>query len=1215
MSIQQQLVRRILVIDGAMGTMIQDLKLTEEDFRGAEFSAHPVNQKGNNDLLCLTQPDLIGEIHRQFLSAGADIVETNTFNATRISLADFQMQDRAYDVNLAAARLARSEADRFSARTPDRPRFVAGALGPTNKTLSLSPDVSNPGYRTTTFDEMASAYGEQIRGLLDGGVDLLLVETIFDTLNAKAAIFAIREAFDAGARAVPVMISGTIVDKSGRTLSGQTVEAFWTSIVHAPNLLSVGLNCALGAGEMRPYIAELSGLAPTFTTLYPNAGLPNEFGEYDETPEYMGRVMGEYAAEGFVNMIGGCCGTTPDHIRAFADVAARNEPRRPADPSPYLRLSGLQAMVDRPELGFINIGERTNVAGSRRFAKLIREEAYEEALSVARNQVENGAQIIDVNMDEAMIDSEAAMRDFLNMVASDPEIARVPVMVDSSSWKVLEAGLKCIQGKGVVNSLSLKEGEERFIEHARLARKYGAAVVVMGFDESGQADTFERRCEIAERAYRILVEKVGFPPHDIILDPNVFAVATGISEHNGYALDFIRTTRWIKDHLPGARVSGGISNVSFSFRGNDTVREAMHAAFLYHAVEAGLDMAIVNAAQLAIYDDIDPVLLEHVEDVILNRRPDATERLVAFAEGVSAVASEGPAEAEWRALPVEERLRHAIVKGIVEFIEADTEELRSNGCEPLLIIEGPLMEGMGIVGDLFGSGKMFLPQVVKSARVMKRSVAYLTPFMEEGRRAGSDSRPRVLLATVKGDVHDIGKNIVGVVLGCNNFEVIDLGVMVPSERILEEAQNHHVDIIGLSGLITPSLDEMVHVAGEMKRTGMTLPLLIGGATTSAAHTAVKIAPMYDSPVVHVKDASGGVSVATKLLSATGRQALVDETSREYERLRESHDRRKAARKPEPIDSARSRRFVIDWDATPLVAPARPGIHVFRNMDLEVLVDYIDWTPFFQTWELRGRYPDIFDHKDYGAQARELFDDANRLLDHLVSENRLHAHGVAGLFPANANCDDVVVRTENSDVRLHFLRQQIQSVPGKPFRCLADFIAPAGSGRQDHIGMFAVTAGDGLQEIVAEFEAQHDDYSSILAKALADRLVEAFAEWLHEHVRRELWGYAKHEELDVADLLREAYQGIRPAPGYPACPDHTEKVTLFSLLDVENQASIRLTDNLVMEPGASVCGYYFAHPESHYFMLGKIDEDQVVDYADRKGMRVDEVRRWLQPNLM
>jgi len=1215
MSIQQQLLDRILVIDGAMGTMIQDQQLTEGDFRGSEFASHPINQKGNNELLNLTLPKVIADIHEQFLVAGADIIETNTFNATRVSLSDFGVEDRAYEINMAAARLARSQADRFSLAQPERPRYVAGAIGPTNKTLSLSPDVSNPGYRSVAFDDMLNAYAEQIKGLLDGGVDLLMVETIFDTLNAKAAIAAISDVFNEGGRVVPVMISGTIVDMSGRTLSGQTVEAFWISVQHAPNLLSVGLNCALGSNEMRPYIAELSGLAPFFTSLYPNAGLPNEFGRYDESPEYMAEVVDAYAREGFVNMVGGCCGTTPEHIRAIAEVAARNQPRKPPETPRFLRLSGLQALVDRPELGFINIGERTNVAGSRRFARLIRDEAYEEALSVARQQVENGAQIIDVNMDEAMIDSEAAMHDFLNMVASDPEIARVPVMIDSSNWRVIESGLKCAQGKSVVNSLSLKEGEARFIEQAKLAMKYGAAVVVMAFDEGGQADTFEKRCEICERAYRILVEKVGFPPHDIILDPNVFAVATGIPEHNGYALDFIRTTRWIKDHLPGARVSGGISNVSFSFRGNDAVREAMHAVFLFHAVEAGLDMAIVNAGQLAIYDDIDPELLVHVEDVILNRRPDATERLVAFAEGVAVRSGDPKAEEAWRSAPVAERLRHAIVKGIVEFIEADAEELRADGNEPLSIIEGPLMEGMGVVGELFGSGKMFLPQVVKSARVMKRAVAYLTPFMEDAKEGAGDGRPRVLLATVKGDVHDIGKNIVGVVLSCNNFDVIDLGVMVPAEKILEEARTRRADIVGLSGLITPSLDEMVFVAGEMKRTGFETPLLIGGATTSPAHTAVKIAPAYDSPVIHVKDASGGVSIATKLLSETGRKTLIEETAAEYERLREAHDRRRTSKRPEPLDVVRNQRFEIDWRGAQLVPPARPGIHVRRELDLEKLVDYIDWTPFFQTWELRGRYPDIFESTEWGAQARELFDDANELLDELIDDGRLKAHGVAGVFPANSTGDDILLHGDGVPrATLHFLRQQIQSVPGKPYRCLADFVAPVDSGVEDAVGLFAVTAGEGLAEIVAEFEADHDDYRAILAKALADRLAEAGAEWLHERVRRELWGYANRESLAVADLLRESFQGIRPAPGYPACPDHTEKVTLFRLLDVESNIGVTLTEQLVMHPGASVCGYYFAHPEAHYFMLGRIGEDQLEDYAARKGVGIEEMRRWLQTNL-
>ena len=1219
MSIERQLAERILVLDGAMGTMIQSYGLDENAFRGERFRDSEVNQAGNNDLLSLTQPGVIDEIHRAFLDAGADIIETNTFNATSISLDDFSASDLAHEINLAAAGIAVDAAREYSRRTPDKPRFVAGAIGPTNKSLSLSPDVGRPGYRSVTFVEMEAAYRDQALGLLEGGVDLLLVETIFDTLNAKAAIYAIHSAFAEWGSTVPVMISGTIVDQSGRTLSGQTVEAFHTSIAHAPNLLSIGLNCALGSAEMRPYIAELSTLTERFTTLYPNAGLPNEFGEYDETPEYMAAQLDEYASSGFVNVVGGCCGTTPEHIEAFADVAARHKPRKRPEVASHLRLSGLEALVARPELGFINVGERTNVAGSRKFARLIRDGEFEEALSVARQQVDNGAQIIDVNMDDSMLDSVEAMTEFLNLIAAEPDIARVPIMIDSSRWEVLEAGLRTIQGKGVVNSLSLKEGEDEFIRQAREIQKFGAAVVVMAFDESGQADTYERRCEICERAYDILTEQVGYSPHDIILDPNIFAVATGIDEHRRYAVDFIRTTEWIKGHLPGARVSGGLSNVSFSFRGNDAVREAMHTAFLYHAVNAGLDMSIVNAGQIVIYDDIEPDLLERIEDVLFDRRDDATERLVEYAGQVSQERSTTGPDLSWRNQSVQERLKHAVIEGLVDYIESDAEEARLEADEPLDVIEGPLMDGMSVVGELFGAGKMFLPQVVKSARVMKKAVAYLTPFMEEETGGGSTSNhPKILLATVKGDVHDIGKNIVGTVLGCNNFEVVDLGVMVPAEKILDTAVAEGVDLVGLSGLITPSLDEMVKVAGEMSRRGFQMPLLIGGATTSKAHTAARIAPAYTGPVIHVLDASASVPIASTLLSRSDSPGFLESTREEYETLRQNLARRSSSQRITPLDRARERPFRIDWDHASWVQPNRVGLTTYTDIPIGKLRSYIDWTPFFLTWELRGRYPAILDHADYGDEARRVLGDAERMLDQFQECGELTVNAIAGLFPANSDGDDVMVfdpeHPEERISTLHFLRQQTQSVPGKPYRCLADFVAPTETGQRDHIGLFAVTAGIGLEQIVSKYEADVDDYSAIMARALADRLAEACAEWLHERVRRELWGYERDENLAPSDLIREAYTGIRPAPGYPACPDHTEKNALFELASVTSETGITLTETLAMLPAASVSGYYFAHPEAHYFNLGKIGRDQVDDYANRKSMLPSRIEEWLLPNL-
>ena len=1233
------LAERILVLDGAMGTMIQRHALDEAAFRGARFAGWEGPLQGNNDLLVLTQPDLVRGIHRAFLDAGADLIETNTFNSTAVSQADYRTEDLVYELNHAAARLAREAADAAAAET-GRPRFVAGALGPTSRTLSLSPDVADPGFRATTFDALRDAYRAQIEGLADGGVDLLLIETIFDTLNAKAAISAVVRHAEATGTQLPVMISGTIVDMSGRTLSGQTVEAFWLSISHCPNLLSVGLNCALGSAQMRPFIEALSRAATVPVSLYPNAGLPNAMGGYDETPAFMAEQIRAYAEAGFVNLVGGCCGTTPAHVAAMAEAVAGLAPRAIPTAAPTLRLSGLEPFEVRPDTGFVNVGERTNVTGSRRFARLILEGAYEEALAVAREQVEGGAQLIDVNMDEGMLDGEAAMTTFLNLVATEPDIARVPVVVDSSKWSVIEAGLKCVQGKGVVNSVSLKEGEGPFLEQARRAREYGAAVVVMAFDEDGQADTAERRQAICARAYGLLTEEVGFPAEDIIFDPNVFAVATGLEEHRRYALDFIEAVRWIKQNLPRARVSGGISNLSFSFRGNDRVREAMHAAFLYHAGRAGLDMGIVNAGQLEVYAEIEPELLERVEDVLFDRRDDATERLVELAEAIAAEGSEAKEEKTlaWRGLPVEARLTHALVKGIVEFIEADTEEARRRAARPLDVIEGPLMDGMNVVGDLFGSGQMFLPQVVKSARVMKKAVAYLLPFIEDAKadaaaKSGdgvgaihespapnsrdADRKPRILMATVKGDVHDIGKNIVGVVLQCNNFEVVDLGVMVPPERVLAAAREHDVDVIGLSGLITPSLDEMVHLAAEMEREGFRLPLLIGGATTSAVHTAVKVAPRYAGPTVHVLDASRSVPVVQKLIGEE-RDAFAAEVAADYAAVRARYARRTRETRLLPLGAARANRLTLDWSAAPITAPARPGVTELLDYPLAELRAYIDWTPFFIAWEMKGKYPGILEDPEKGEAARRLFEDANALLDRIVDERLLRADGVVGLWPANAEGDDMEVYSDgNRDevlARFHTLRQQTEKTPGKPNRALADFVAPRKSGREDWLGAFVVTAGHGLDALVAAFEAEHDDYSAILAKALADRLAEAFAERLHERVRTELWGYAAGEALANDDLIRERYAGIRPAPGYPAQPDHTEKQTLFDLLAASERTGVALTEHLAMAPAASVCGLYLAHAEAAYFNLGVVGRDQVEAYAQRKGRPVPEVERWLTPVL-
>ncbi|MFH5882727.1 methionine synthase [Halalkalibaculum sp. DA3122] len=1213
---------RILVLDGAMGTMIQGYDLAEDDFRGTRFADFDHELQGNNDLLSLTRPDIIKEIHSQFLEAGSDIIETNTFSANRISQADYHLEDLAYELNVASAQIAREAADEYTRQNPDKPRFVAGAIGPTNKTLSLSPDVEDPGYRDISFDRLVETYAEQIRGLSEGGVDILLVETIFDTLNAKAAIYAIHKHEEETGQAFPVMISGTIVDQSGRTLSGQTTEAFWISISHTRNLLSVGLNCSLGSRQMRPYIEELSNISDCFTSLYPNAGLPDEMGEYNESPEFMADQFREYAESGFVNIVGGCCGTTPDHIRAIAEASTRYEPRTIPEQEPYLRLSGLEPLVVRPDTNFVNVGERTNVMGSRKFKRLITNGDFEEALSVARQQVENGAQIVDVNMDEGMLDSEEAMTDFLQLIAAEPDISKVPIMIDSSKWSVLKAGLKTVQGKSVVNSISLKEGEEEFKKQAREILDFGAAVIVMAFDEKGQADNFERRIEICERAYNILTREVGFAPQDIIMDPNILTVATGIEEHNNYGVDFIRATRWIKENLPRAKVSGGVSNISFSFRGNNPVREAMHSAFLYHAIDAGMDMGIVNAGQLEVYEQIPEKLRDLVEDVLLNRRDDATERLLEYAEKIKNEESGQKAvkKEEWRENSVEKRIEHALVKGIVDYIVEDVEEARQKLDHAIDVIEGPMMAGMDVVGDLFGSGKMFLPQVVKSARVMKKGVAHLIPYIEEEKAQNDNSEPkaRVLLATVKGDVHDIGKNIVGVVLRCNNFDVIDLGVMVPAEKILEEARSNKVDVIGLSGLITPSLDEMVHVAKELKREGFNQPLLIGGATTSRLHTAVKIEPMYDQPVVHVLDASRSVSVTGNLVSKTLRNDFVAEIKEEYRQLRDQHEGRTSRRNYLSLEEARNNKTDIDWPNTPIVKPKKPGIHLFEDYPLSELRNYIDWGPFFITWQMPGRFPQVLEDDKYGEEAQKLYEEANKLLDRIVKEQLLQANGVIGLFPANSVGDDIEIYTDEtrSEVRtvLHTLRQQAEKRRGQPNKALSDFVAPKETGIDDYVGGFAVTAGLGSGKLVRRFEEQHDDYHAILTKALADRLAEAFAELLHEKVRKEYWGYAPDENFNNEELIREKYTGIRPAAGYPAQPDHTEKDILFDLLDVQEKTGIKLTETYAMIPPASVSGLYFAHPDSTYFNVGNLKKDQVEDYARRKGMSVKEIERWLQSNL-
>jgi 5-methyltetrahydrofolate--homocysteine methyltransferase len=1226
MDIRKELQKRILIIDGAMGTMIQRYQLTEADFRGERFKDHPSDIKGNNDLLNITRPDIIKAIHAEYLEAGADIIETNTFSTQRISMADYGMEDLSYEMSFEGARIAKEVALEYTAKNPDKPRFVAGALGPTTKMASMSPDVNDPGYRAVTFDELEEAFYEQVRGLVDGGADVLLFETITDTLITKAGIFAVKRYEEVIGRKIEIMISGTITDASGRTLSGQTVEAFYNSLRHA-DPLSIGLNCALGAKEMRPHIEELSEKAACYISAYPNAGLPNEFGQYDETAHETAHLVEDFMASGFVNIVGGCCGTTPDHIKCIADKAAKYSPRLVPVTEPHMRLSGLEAVTITPESIFVNVGERTNITGSPKFSKLILAENYEEALSVAAQQVEGGAQVIDINMDEGMIDSEAVMVKFLNLVASEPDISKLPIMIDSSKWTVIEAGLKCIQGKGIVNSISLKEGEEKFKEYARKIMSYGAATVVMAFDETGQADSLERRKEICQRSYNILVNEVGFPPQDIIFDPNILTVATGLEEHNNYAVDFIEATRWIKQNLPLAKVSGGVSNISFSFRGNNIVREAMHSAFLYHAIKAGMDMGIVNAGMLEVYEQIDKELLELVEDVLLNRRDDATERLVEFADNIKGKGKEVVRDEEWRKAPVAERLSHALVKGIVEYLDDDVEEARQAYSKPLEVIEGPLMDGMNVVGDLFGAGKMFLPQVVKSARVMKKAVAYLLPFIElEKQRvidAGEDSSNsranagKVLMATVKGDVHDIGKNIVGVVLACNNFEVIDLGVMVPAQRIIEEAKKQEVDIIGLSGLITPSLDEMVHFAKEMEREGFTIPLLIGGATTSRIHAAVKVAPNYSGAAIHVLDASRSVTVCSNLMNRDTRDAYIQGIKDEYAKAAEAHANKKSDKRYVTLEEARGSKFQIDLTQV-APKPAFTGTKVFSAYPLADLVPYIDWTPFFHTWELRGSYPKIFDDKFVGVEAKKLFDDAQVLLNKIVKENLLQANGVIGFWPANTVEDDIELYTDETRTqvlsRIHTLRQQSEKVKGEPYYALSDFIAPKESGVADYFGGFAVTTGIGCDELVAQFEKDYDDYNSIMAKALADRLAEAFAEKMHELVRKEYWGYAQEEHLTVEELVKEEYDGIRPAPGYPACPEHTEKITLFNLLKAEDNAHMHLTESLAMMPAASVSGFYFAHKQSRYFGLNKISKDQIEDYAKRKNMSVETVERWLGPNL-
>ncbi|MBK6571390.1 MAG: methionine synthase [Saprospiraceae bacterium] len=1223
--LNQEASKRILILDGAMGTMIQRYPLTEEDFKGDKFKNHEHDLKGNNELLSITRPDVIVEIHKAYLEAGADIIETNTFSANAISQADYQLSEYSYELNVASAKIARQAVEEFLLEQKLKgleisPRFVAGALGPTNRTASLSPDVNRPGFRAISFDELKEAYFEQALGLVDGGADILMVETIFDTLNAKAALFAISELFEQKNRKWPVIVSGTITDASGRTLSGQTVEAFYISMSHV-DMFAIGLNCALGAKEMKPHLAALSKIANCRISSYPNAGLPNELGGYDQSPEEMKDFLRNFASEGLVNLVGGCCGTTPDHIRQMAEAMKGMAPRViPEKRDRYTTLSGLEPLIFRPELNFVNIGERTNVTGSKAFAKMILGNKMEEAISVAYQQVEAGAQIIDVNMDEGLLDGEKAMVEFLHLIGSEPDIVKVPVMVDSSKWKVIEAGLKCLQGKSVVNSISLKEGEESFLYQARKVRNYGAAVVVMAFDEEGQADTIKRKVEICKRAYDLLIQRVGFPPEDIIFDPNIFAVATGIEEHNEYAINYIEATRQIKEQCPGSKISGGVSNLSFSYRGNEIIRQAMHSAFLFHAIKAGMDMGIVNAGMIDVYDEIPKDLLVLVEDVLFNRRPEATERLTQYAETLKKGDKRvQKAEEEWRQRSVEERLKYALVKGISEFVVQDAEEARIKLRRPLFVIEGPLMDGMNEVGDLFGAGKMFLPQVVKSARVMKQAVAYLTPYMEQDKEDAQKAKGKILMATVKGDVHDIGKNIVGVVLACNSYEIHDLGVMVPCNKILDKAIEIGADAIGLSGLITPSLDEMVYVASEMKKRNLNIPLLIGGATTSKLHTALRIEPEYDAPVVHVLDASRAVTVVSNLLSddLIFKEKYLEGIKTDYEAVRQQRMKRNAEREKISIEEARNNKFKIDWNSFVPCPPVQIGVNIYL-LDLNILSDYIDWTPFFQSWELAGKYPAILQDEVVGVEAQKLFNDAKALLNKIVSEKLIQAKAVVGIFPANSLGDDLILY--NSDVRdhelikLHHLRQQVKKASGQANLCLSDFIAPVESGKKDFVGAFAVSAGFGVEELVGEYERAHDDYHAIMVKAIADRFAEAAAEYMHAKVRKEIWGYASDEMLDNDSLIKEKYAGVRPAPGYPACPDHTEKKLLWSLLDVEDKIGITLTESMAMHPAASVSGWYFAHPDSKYFGISEIHEDQLTDYCTRKKWDLSTGKKWLGPIL-
>lgn len=1212
MSVRQAIKERILILDGAMGTMIQRHKLTEEDYRGDRFSEYHMDIKGNNELLSLTQPQIIAEIYQQYYEAGADIVETNTFSANSISQADYDMTELAYEMNVESAKIAKAVADIYTQYNPAKPKYVAGALGPTNRTASLSPDINNPGYRAVSFDDLKESYYEQAKALADGGVDIFLVETIFDTLNAKAALYAIQEVLEEVQRDIPIMISGTITDASGRTLSGQTTEAFWISVKHAKPL-TIGFNCALGAKELRPYLNELSKIADCYVSAYPNAGLPNELGEYDQGPDEMANLIRDFLANNMVNLIGGCCGTTPKHIEAMATAASEYAPRPIPTIRPISQYAGLEPLNVRDDLNFINIGERTNVTGSRKFARLIKDGKYSEALSVAQQQVNGGAQIIDVNMDEGLLDSKAVMKEFLNLMMSEPDIAKLPIMIDSSKFEVIEEGLKCVQGKCIVNSISMKEGVEEFKRQAKILRKYGAATVVMAFDEDGQADTIERKVEICKRAYDILVNDIDFDPTDIIFDPNVFAVATGIEEHNPYAINFIEATRKIKAACPHAKISGGVSNISFSFRGNNAVREAMHSAFLYHAIHAGMDMGIVNAGMMEIYEDIPKDLLQLVEDVLFNRSPDATERLTDYAERVKGGGKKLVKDLKWREATVQERLSHSLVRGIQEFIDEDTEEARKQYPSAINVIEGPLMDGMNVVGDLFGAGKMFLPQVVKSARVMKKSVAYLTPFIEEEKAGKVETNGKILMATVKGDVHDIGKNIVGVVLSCNNYEIIDLGVMVSADKIIKAAQEHNVDIIGLSGLITPSLDEMVYVASEMERLGMKIPLLIGGATTSKLHTALKIDPEYSGPVVYVLDASRSVTVASNLLSTESADKYKTSIKEEYVGVREQRKNRSHIKECITIQEARNQPLLLNWDDYSAPIPNQLGITVLNEIKIEEITQYIDWTPFFSSWQMKGKYPAILEDDVIGVEAQKLYDDANRMLEKIIIDKTITAKAIFGIFSANSKGDDVVIdNNRGMQEVMYFLRQQRKKAPGKTYASLSDFIAPAS--HNDYLGMFAVTAGIGIEKIVAQYEADHDDYNAIMCKAVCDRLAEALAEKLHYDVRTDYWGYEAKSVIDYEEMIKERYQGIRPAPGYPACPDHTGKDAIWKLLDVENKIGIKLTESKAMYPAASVSGFYFGHPDSKYFGLGVIDKDQIIDYATRKEITIEEAEKILAPSL-